>query len=439
MPKLLKTQKIAYEYLRDDTTKYIVYGGGAGGGKSWLGAEWLLQCSYHIPTSRWFIGRNNIKDTLQSFLVTFNKVAKVHNFTDYKPTQNGIEFKNGSFIEYLDLSFYPYKDPLFERLGSKEYTGGWIEEAGQIHHLAFDVLKSRIGRHLNNEYKLTPKLFVTCNPKKNWLYKEVYKPFKQGNLSKDFAFIQSLSSDNYFLTSDYIESLKSIKDKATKERLLYGNWEYDNDPNALIEYDAILDLFTNSHVKKGKSYISTDIALQGSDRFVIGSWSGLNLKIINDYNKTDGKEVVDSITSLKNDTKTPNSRIVYDSDGVGNYLSGYLKGAKGFINNGKPVSIKNKNIQYQNLKTQCQYKLAEYINERKIYISAKLSEETKKLIIEELEQLKSYQTDRDGKLKTVPKHILKQTLGRSPDFLDMLTMRMLFELKPKRISRTATV
>ena len=68
-----------------------------------------------------------------------------------------------------------------------------------------------------------------------------------------------------------------------------------------------------------------------------------------------------------------------------------------------------------------------------------MSEETKKLIIEELEQLKSYQTDRDGKLKTVPKHLLKQTLGRSPDFLDMLTMRMIFELKPKRISRTATV
>ena len=41
MPKLLKTQKIAYDYLRDATTKYIVYGGGAGGGKSWLGAEWL--------------------------------------------------------------------------------------------------------------------------------------------------------------------------------------------------------------------------------------------------------------------------------------------------------------------------------------------------------------------------------------------------------------
>ena len=436
MPKLLKKQIKAYKYLRDEKTKYIVYGGAAGGGKSWLGTEWLLMCCYYIPTSRWFVGRNNIKDTLQSFLVTFGKVAKVHNFTDFKNTPNGIQFTNGSFIEFLDLSYYPYKDPLFERLGSKEYTGGWIEEAGQIHHLAFDVLKSRIGRHLNNEYNLTPKLFITCNPKKNWLYKEVYKPYKQNKLHKDFAFIQSLPSDNYFLTNDYVEALKSIKDKATKERLLYGNWEYDNDPNTLIEYDAILDLFTNTHVEKGKTYISTDIAMQGSDKFTLGGWSGLVLSVIKDFDKSDGKQVVDSIIKLKNDINTPNSRIVYDSDGVGNYLSGFLKGAKGFINNGRPIKIGSKNVEYQNLKTQCQYKLAEYINERKIYISANVSEEIKKIIIEELEQLKSYQTDRDGKLKTVPKNQLKQILGRSPDFLDMLTMRMLFELKqvaPQRI------
>lgn len=436
MPRLLKKQIEAYKYLRDESTKYIVYGGAAGGGKSWLGTEWLLMCSYYIPSSRWFVGRNNIKDTLQSFLVTFGKVAKAHNFTDYKNTPNGIQFSNGSFIEYLDLSYYPYKDPLFERLGSKEYTGGWIEEAGQIHHLAFDVLKSRIGRHLNNEYNLTPKLFITCNPKKNWLYKEIYKPFKEGKLHKDFAFIQSLPSDNHFLTNDYVEALKSIKDKATKERLLYGNWEYDNDPNTLIDYDAILDLFTNSHVEKGTTYISTDIAMQGSDKFTLGGWSGLVLNVIKDFDKSDGKEVIDNIIELKNSIKTPNSRIVYDSDGVGNYLSGFLRGAKGFVNNGRPIKVGNKNVEYQNLKTQCQYKLAEYINERKIYINAKISEETKKLIIEELEQLKSYQTDRDGKLKTVPKNQLRQILGRSPDFLDMLTMRMIFELKrvaPQRI------
>lgn len=418
------------------------------------------------------MGRSKLKNLKETTLNTFFDLAtelNISNQFDFNAQKNIIYFHNGSEIILKDLFLYP-SDPNFDSLGSLEITGAFIDECNQIVYKAWQIVLSRCRYKLKewdiygnptNKMKvieidkngiptkwqnskneitsgLTPKVLGTCNPSKNWTYSEFYKKKKDKQLPVNKKFIQALPSDNPHLPKSYIESLSSLEN-TSKERLLYGNWEYDNDPNALIEYDAILDLFTNSHVKKGKSYISTDIALQGSDRFVIGSWSGLNLKVINDYNKTDGKEVVDNIISLKNDTKTPNSRIVYDSDGVGNYLSGYLKGAKGFVNNGKPITLKNKNIQYQNLKTQCQYKLAEYINERKIYISAKLSEETKKLITEELEQLKSYQTDRDGKLKTVPKHILKQTLGRSPDFLDMLTMRMLFELKPKRISRTATV
>lgn len=38
---------------------------------------------------------------------------------------NFIELGNGSRIDLLDLQYQP-RDPLYERFGSLEYTGGWI-------------------------------------------------------------------------------------------------------------------------------------------------------------------------------------------------------------------------------------------------------------------------------------------------------------------------
>lgn len=76
-------QRLAYNYLRDDVTKFLCYGGAGGGGKSWLGCEWLMQCAYYLPGTRWFAGRNNLKDSRESISVTFDKVAKWHRFTDY--------------------------------------------------------------------------------------------------------------------------------------------------------------------------------------------------------------------------------------------------------------------------------------------------------------------------------------------------------------------
>lgn len=61
MPTLTPTlrpepkQHSAWQKLRDLVTSFIVFGGGAGGGKTWLGCEWLLTNCYLYPGSRWFI------------------------------------------------------------------------------------------------------------------------------------------------------------------------------------------------------------------------------------------------------------------------------------------------------------------------------------------------------------------------------------------------
>jgi phage terminase large subunit len=50
------------------------------------------------------------------------------------------------------------------------------------------------------------------------------------------------------------------------------------------------------------------------------------------------------------------------------------------------------------------------------------------LIIEELEWVKQYEMDKDGKKRVLPKEKIKEAIGRSPDFADMLMMREWFEI-----------
>lgn len=182
-------QDEAFELLQDEVTRFILFGGGAEGGKSWLGAEWLLTNCYMYPETKWFIGRNELKRLMASSYATFRKVCKHHGIPENDWRLNGqynyIEFFNGSRIDLLDVAYKP-SDPMFQRFGSTEYTGGWLEEAGEINFLAFDVLKSRIGRWNNNRYDLNPaKILLTCNPEQNWLYRLFYKPWKKGELKKD--------------------------------------------------------------------------------------------------------------------------------------------------------------------------------------------------------------------------------------------------------------
>lgn len=426
----LPKQKQAYAYLGDQATKYLVYGGAAGGGKSFLGCEWLMFCGWLFPGSRWFIGRNNMKDTRESSLVTWKKVSDFHKFFDYTYNEHGIKFKNGSEVLFLDLTYYPYKDPMFERFGSKEFTGGWIEEAGEVHAKAFDVLKSRVGRHMNREYEVPPKILVTCNPKKNWLYHDVYLPWKEGTLSKDTKFVQALPGDNPFLTTEYMEALESIKDPVTKARLLHGKWEYEQDDRALVQYASIRDLFYNEHVPidGNDRWITADIALEGSDSFVIGVWFGGVLVHYRKVDKSLSNEVVGLIEALKIAHGIPNSRIIYDADGVGAFIGGFVKGAIAFNNGSAPLNGEN----YLNLKSQCYYHLADAINKGRIWLKALRDDaEMKRYVTEELEQVKSRDIDKEGKLAIISKKEVRQNIGRSPDFSDMMMMRMYASIMPK--------
>lgn len=201
----------------------------------------------------------------------------------------------------------------------------------------------------------------------------------------------------------------------------------------LCSYDSINDLWTNTHVKRASDqmFITADIAFQGSDKFIVFVWKGLTVIDIVVTAKCEADEVEKLLKDLSLKYHVPRSNIVYDADGLGSFLRGYLKGAKPFNNGGAVIPIKGAKPNYKNLKTQCAYKLAQLINASEIFIEVE-SDEIKSNIIRELECLQSYDNDSDGKVQILPKAKVKEIIGNSPDFLDNFIMRMLFLIQPKR-------
>ena len=438
-------QKRALEILTDNEYDEFLYGGAAGGAKSWTGVCWIVFSCLAYPDTNWFIARNQLKDLLDSVLKTFRLVCKEYGVVgwNFNAQKNYIKFENGSVINLIEVSYKP-SDPLYEDLGSTEYTGGWIEEVGEVHEMAAIVLGTRIGRYNNSKYGIKKKLFMTCNPKQNWaktkfydkhkngkLYEENKELLKNGKKRAQRIYLNCLVTENPFIDQDYIDGLyaKSVENTSIYERLFKGNWDYEDNPYQLAEQQMIDIIFDNDHVQEGKTYLTCDVARQGSDKAVIIAWRGWIVEEIITYDKSSIPDIVHAIKYLRNKYKIPRTRCIADGDGVGGGVIDYAN-IKEFNNNARPIRSGKDTPNYRNLQIQCLYLFAEQINEGAVWIRADLENKVREDIKVELAQIQSVPNKRDGnKLDCKTKGEIKSDIGRSPDYRDALFMRVFFELK----------
>jgi hypothetical protein len=375
------------------------------------------------------MGRSKLKALKETTLNTFFEIASELQINDqftFNAQSNIIYFKNGSEILLKDLFLYP-SDPLFDSLGSLEITGAFIDECNQVTFKAWQTVKSRI-RYKLKEFDLIPKLLGSCNPAKNWTYKEFYKPSVSKTLKDYRAFVQALPTDNPHLPASYLESLLQL-DKNSRERLYYGNWEYDDDPSTLIDTEAITDYFNPVHVlPTSKKYISIDVARKGKDKSIIRVWFGWLCVEVVEIDKNTITELAAIVRTLQAKHGISNSHTVADEDGVGGGLVDVLR-CDGFVNNSKALNGEN----YENLKSQCSVIMANKIQLRLVG-ETNTQGITRDIIGEEMEQIKLKDIDKDGRIGIVSKDTIKANIGRSPDHWDSIMMRVYFELKP-RISK----
>ena len=408
-------------------------------GKSYLGVSLIFGDAFIYPGTSYFIARKSLtnirKFTIPSIHEVFGHWGINSSMWKYNGQDNYYELYNGSRVYLLDAKYLP-SDPEYYRFGSMQMTRGWIEEAGEFEEAAKNNLAASIGRWKNDVYNLKPKLLQTCNPAKNYLYREYYIPSKNGTIDPWKKFVQALPHDNKCLPDGYLENLERSLSPNERERLLKGNWEIETDASALIDYNKIIDTFSNNHVPSGKKCITGDMARLGGDKIVIIEWDGFRGHI-RFYQKQDLATTAQLLEAARSRLGCGKSDILVDEDGLGGGVVDFYK-CKGFVNNAKPYETRTQRDlkgqpmaeNFDHAKSQCYYKLAERINNNGLYLTYD-DDRVRDWVIQELEQVKQKKLDSDMKKGVIPKDKVKELIGRSPDFADAIMMREAFELMPK--------
>ena len=215
---------------------------------------WLVSCCIRFSDFRAVIARKTLKSLRESTWNTVRRIVKEWGLLEdvhYKVNNlaGSMQFFNGSVIMMLEMADLP-SDPNFERFGSIEISAAGVDESSEISERACEVLFSRIRWKVHDTLGVA-KMLMTTNPTTNWIRSrfvqdedgnkvitrqgEYYVPFSVFD-NPDIAFRQT-----------YEAALNKISDQATKERLLYGNWDYI-EANAMAIYnkfDGSKHLVTN--------------------------------------------------------------------------------------------------------------------------------------------------------------------------------------------------
>lgn len=200
---------------------------------SYLGSAWLVSSCIRFPKISMIVARKELKVLKATTWKTIKNIMdewKLEEDVNYhiNNADGVITFWNGSTISQLDLAPQP-SDPDYNNLGSLEITGAFIDEVAEISEKAVEVLASRI-RYRIAETFVVGKILMSCNPTLNW----PRRTFVQDDdgfpvrLPRGYRFIRFSLFDNpdEKFRAIYFNKLSKIRDKATRLRLLYGNWDF---------------------------------------------------------------------------------------------------------------------------------------------------------------------------------------------------------------------
>lgn len=445
--------------LRSLRYRYMLFGGGTGGGKSWLGAQLFINLALTQPGTSYGVFRKNQTTLKRTTYRTFQKYCRKHKLIEGKHftvnKESGITwtFNNGSTIDFLELDVS--KDPELNKLGGLELTAAMIDEADEVAEQAFNTLRFRIGRNNFNGEKAF--IYLTCNPNQTWVKRMFYDPAMKGELGAPFYFLESLITDNPYQSE---EALASAADptapKQYVERYFKGNWNYVQSDNAIIQLlefeNSFIEVKPASTVEK---FVGFDPTREGDDIPALACWEGNILvdfvahevpdELKNDafdYGAYHGQFIIDYCTARG----IPAQNVAID--GVGNggsvidycngkgffvrtYKSGFVDGLEQIIDPNTPTDSKGEvsgQKKYDNIRSQTYWNMCRGFANRtlRVFQDIPYRDEFQK------DLLAHTYTTNEKMLIVESKEKVKKLLHRSPDFSDAAEMGYWCSTLPKK-------
>lgn len=283
------------------------------------------------------------------------------------------------------------------------------------------------------------------------LIDELYRPYERLNLgmTREEMFIKSatfiegrleeniqlLRSDPTYLSSLANQSLEDI------ERDLRGNWKYKTVGDDLINYANMEKFFNNDmHVGDHHRRCSCDVAFDGGDNLVLWLWVGNHIQDIFTCSKN-SKIVLQIVKNKLEEWSVLEEDMTYDLSGIGQSFKGFFPNAVPF-NNRESVDEKYKG-QYDNIKSQCAYMFYHALNDGEISINPNLlslkfsgngykNVPLRDILMKERKAIKQDINNTDKGFCIIKKVMMKQLVGHSPDFIEAMLMRFIFDIKHKR-------
>jgi len=195
VPPLFQPVHAFQQAVLESEARFILAAAGTGGGKTTIGARWIVDRIAQDPTALYLVVAPTfplLRDAaLRSFLDLADQGGVIGRMMIQSHT---FQLAAGGAVMFRSA-----EDP--RSIESVHVKAGWFDEAGQFTSFAWVVLQARLGRHLGRA------LFTTTPYGLNWLYEDVYLRWRAGD--KNYDVISWRTEDNGWYPPEEVERARA--------------------------------------------------------------------------------------------------------------------------------------------------------------------------------------------------------------------------------------